>query len=690
MRWTVWLACLAGCASSMDEEQAPSAPGGSSPTEAPAPELIEKLRNASVTEARPEVGRINGCTATLVAAEVAITAAHCVDHGTRSGPGRYNTLRLTRGGETRSFVVSRYRSFSRRSPGENDIALLGLSEPVPADFATPAPLGAELPPAGASLTVYGYGCMRIGGSGDGRKRRATYAQGDRAQHLCPGDSGGPVFHDELGAIVRINSGIIHDAGYTDIYGMVPPMHAQLVEQVRAWSDGPIPELGAPTPPDPEVRICGRGLDVFDTWTCTGPRAHRYRCPRGGTPAWEECLQACESRPGADVCAGPPATPQDMVFPAVRVVTPGTGHAVAPGDSVQVEALVHDDGVLASVHLVWSYNNQSYACPSRSRSVDCEVDGATYRWTVRVDRAGLRAFHVRAEDAGANVHTSKPRTIHVVDPPVVEPDPEEEEEDEEDEEPEAAPPPDDPPDAPPPEPEDEPELGRPPPPKAPGAPETPDAPQLEIDNGVPTLEVVEPSDGSLYLTDSEVEVVARIEDAEGVAGASLFWGYNQRRYACPSQGERVSCVTDGDVYRWTVQVGEAGARPFQVSARNSRGRTTTAPERAVQVRPSLDETAPRITIVAPTPDTEWRANSTVEVEALVRDDGEVASAVLVWDFNGNDYACPRSGQTVSCTVSGDRYTWRLRVSTGDRPFQIRARDDQGNEALSPRRSLRLQE
>lgn len=269
-----------------------------------APDLHEKIRDGVVTEDRPEVGHIGGCTATLVAQDVAITAAHCVGYGTRTNPGRYYDLRITNGGEARSYTVNRYRAFSR-DLGRDDIALLGLSELVPTDFARAAPMARDVPPDGTPLTVYGYGCTRLGGRGDGSKRRATYAQGEPAYHLCPGDSGGPVFNDDTGAVARINSGYRHDRGNSDIYGLVPGLYDALFAQALEWTQGEVPEEGDPLGGlDPNVEVCGRNVDPFESWTCTGSRDHRHRCLPGGTPEWERCEAGCVSSPlgEADTCA----------------------------------------------------------------------------------------------------------------------------------------------------------------------------------------------------------------------------------------------------------------------------------------------------------------------------------------------------------------------------------------------------
>ena len=291
---------LIGCAEGTDEFT-------EDPTlERPEPPAIDdalqdKIRNGSVTTERPEVGRIGGCTATLVAPDVAITAAHCLGYGTRTRPGQYRTLTLKKGNESRRFTVNRYRSYSSKL-GANDIALLGLSTAVPSDFAQPAPISARVPVDGTSLTVYGYGCTRIGRSSDGRKRKATYEQGERSYHLCPGDSGGPVFNDETGAVLRINSGYRLDRGKSDIYGIVPGLYDRLRAQISDWSTSEPPDE-IDTPEDDDLTICGRDADVFENWTCTADRTHRHRCLPGGAPVWEACEEGCVSREAGsdDVC-----------------------------------------------------------------------------------------------------------------------------------------------------------------------------------------------------------------------------------------------------------------------------------------------------------------------------------------------------------------------------------------------------
>jgi hypothetical protein len=253
------------------------------------------------------------------------------------------------------------------------------------------------------------------------------------------------------------------------------------------------------------------------------------------------------------------------------------------------------------------------------------------------------------------------------------------------EPEAEPDVIEPPEMPPVDPET---LPRPGPPNAAVAPEfrAIDAPP---ETGVPTIEMLEPLDGSVHLVNTPITIRARITDAEGLRAADLVWAFNGQRYPCPTDGENVQCTLEGDEHIWTVTAGSAGPRAFSVRARNDRGRVTRAPERIASVRTRLDAEPPRIIMVDPTPDTVWQANSLVNIRARITDDGSVASAELLWAYNNNRYPCPHESRYVNCTVQGAEYHWVVEVGTGTRAFQLEVADDEGNTTLSPTRTLVLE-
>lgn len=285
---------LAACADVVDERDLDSTGSAWGEEEALAPEPftdgVEKIRNGTVTSERPEVGSIGGCTATLIAADLAITAAHCVGYRTASQRGRYMTFRLDAAGGAHRVTVDRYRSFSNQL-GAGDVALLGLAEAVPERVAQPAPIASRNPANGTSVTVFGYGCTAIGQGSDGRKRKATFRFGQASAHLCPGDSGGPVFDDSTGAIFGINSGYRLDAQRTDIYGNVPTVYAALKAQADEWTRFGLPGEGPPREPPPD-----RGDGGAELMTCGETLAcRRSECNLQG----EQCLQGCLDRSAAD-------------------------------------------------------------------------------------------------------------------------------------------------------------------------------------------------------------------------------------------------------------------------------------------------------------------------------------------------------------------------------------------------------
>ena len=200
-------------------------------------------------------------------------------------------------------------------------------------------------------------------------------------------------------------------------------------------------------------------------------------------------------------------------------------------------------------------------------------------------------------------------------------------------------------------------------------------------------MLSPRAGTDFETNSSVDVTARVTDADEIQDVELVWHYNGERYPCPTEGPNVDCRVEGDVYRWSVSLGSAAERPFQVTARNALGRRTTTPRRSIHVhRPGAGQ-APVVNQLEPNADTRWSRNSRVRIVARVRD-ADLSDVRLVWDYNGNEYACPRNGQYVDCSRNGDVYTWLVRVSTGQRTFNIVASDDEGNRTTTPSQTIRL--
>jgi V8-like Glu-specific endopeptidase len=231
----------------------------------------EKLLNGTPTFERPEVGRISGCTATLVRPNIVITAAHCVDFRSRTTPGNYNTFTIDLGpGNSSSYPVDLIQVYSSGQLGEQDVALMRLSRPVPAEIATPTTIADRAPASGEMATIFGYGCTnRSSQTGTWTKRKFEYSYGT-SRNLCPGDSGGPVVLGSDGPVFGINSGY-YTGGGEDIFGFPWEFKSTLEQQIEAWGGGP---EASPTPTEVQVtnqtgaRLwvrCGAG----DRDGCTG-------------------------------------------------------------------------------------------------------------------------------------------------------------------------------------------------------------------------------------------------------------------------------------------------------------------------------------------------------------------------------------------------------------------------------------
>jgi hypothetical protein len=155
-----------------------------------------ELKYATPTMTRPEVGRINNCSATLIRSQWIITAAHCIDYQYKDGRGNWRFTVSDR----YTYLIDAFYPLGE-GLGDYDIAIAKLVQPVPAYIATPARLSATYPGSGERMVSFGYGCVEDNDpypNATTEKRYANFTWDvDGKQRLCPGDSGGPLIRGWL-------------------------------------------------------------------------------------------------------------------------------------------------------------------------------------------------------------------------------------------------------------------------------------------------------------------------------------------------------------------------------------------------------------------------------------------------------------------------------------------------------------
>jgi hypothetical protein len=239
---------------------------------APAAAMVGGAPPASGEIARSPVlivgSRGNSCTATAIAPDLVLTAAHCV-------PGDAEYKRVEFDAARKPILkdvsrIARHPQFDLNAMlahrATADVALLKLAQPLP-DGATPAALGARVPrTAGESFIVAGFGVtVRGDGKTGGTLRAATLVATGRPGSLqlrlvdpatrneraglgaCTGDSGAPAFEHADGryaviGVVSWSTGPNSGDGCGGLTGVTP------LANYRAWIVEQARRMGSPLAP----------------------------------------------------------------------------------------------------------------------------------------------------------------------------------------------------------------------------------------------------------------------------------------------------------------------------------------------------------------------------------------------------------------------------------------------------------
>lgn len=191
-------------------------------------------------------GKKGACTGTLVARNVVLTAAHCLeefdgnDGRLLEGESIMVDFPIVQEGKVTGYRHVEGEAYWHTSRDilnltGNDFGLIRLKTPV-SDI-TPIPLASRGPGLGDTMTAVGYGttnCAFIFSRGEnhGTQREKSYRWGGPVYATCPGDSGGPHFNAN-GEVAAITSG---SRIFGDMYPVVANHLRQLQPVLDEWTE----------------------------------------------------------------------------------------------------------------------------------------------------------------------------------------------------------------------------------------------------------------------------------------------------------------------------------------------------------------------------------------------------------------------------------------------------------------------
>ena len=220
----------------------------------------EGILGGTETTSFPAVGKVivNGigdCTGVLISSQVVLTNAHCFNFDTNiSGLGggatppnnsniaplaffdMFNQFPPSGMAQDLRRTVKRVYIVDNAALGATDIAIVQLSQTVPANYATPYKIATNPPAQGSLVQGIGYGCTMSGVRTNGKKKyrgalwqASTYNTSPMLG--CEGDSGGPILNSS-GQIVALISWRTDLIPATDLFAR-PIEHRNIIDRINA-------------------------------------------------------------------------------------------------------------------------------------------------------------------------------------------------------------------------------------------------------------------------------------------------------------------------------------------------------------------------------------------------------------------------------------------------------------------------
>ncbi len=336
----------------------------------------------------------------------------------------------------------------------------------------------------------------------------------------PGQVGLPQGVGGVAPIDQFQCSIIPNAiiyAFADVVGNDPEEVCEIAAQEIAHAFSLDHEYYCP---DPMTYLGGCGNKTFRDFDaqCGEYQPRGCNCSRPSQNSVQTLLDKIGAPNGM-----PPPPVNDPIPPTISINSPADGATLMENSTITVVATASDDMQLSATELVWNFNGQTFPCPytNSGGAVTCTRSGNISTWSIRVGQ-GDRTFTARARDAGNNVTTTPPRTIHLGT---------------------ATPPP--------------------------------------MDTVPPTASITSPAPNASLPANSTIQITATANDNIGLASVELVWAFGNDSFPCPFSGQGVACTQSGTTYTWSLSVG-VGTRQFSVRAVDLAGNRFETPQQMVSL------------------------------------------------------------------------------------------------------------